>query len=154
MVSDDFKVSLLSDIPHMKLPMEHVNACASCREASRMCAPHLSIMIPFLHDIIDHVLAWRREDIIQWEVAAATTHTHLGSICAVGLGPTINDSRTGWVVQFHRRLYLSSGSSVVVDWGKITTVWTTICSGLLLAAPKLLGFPAQVWQTSNCSVHY
>jgi hypothetical protein len=91
-VSDDFKVSLLSDNPLLKLPFKLLETCFHHREASRILASRLTIIIQFLHDIVDHILGWRWEDVFQTKVAAVTTVRYLGTIYAVGLLPTINEA--------------------------------------------------------------
>jgi hypothetical protein len=114
-VLDDFKVLLLSDNPLLKLPFKYLEACFRRREASWIWAPHLTIIIRFLPDIVDHILGWRLEDVIQTMVAAATTHWRLCTISAIGLLATINNAKKRWVASFHRRLYPSSSSIVIED---------------------------------------
>jgi hypothetical protein len=92
-VSDDFTVLLLSDNPLLKLPLKLLEACFHCREASWICAPRLTIIIQFLPDIVDHILGWRWEDVLQRKVAAATTHRRLGTIRAITLLATIDNSK-------------------------------------------------------------
>jgi hypothetical protein len=58
----------------------------------------LTIIIQFLPAVVDHIIGWRLEDVIQRKVAAATTHRRVGTICAVGLLATINDTTKRWVV--------------------------------------------------------
>ena len=152
-VSDDFKVSLLSDNPLLKLPFKLLGACFCRREASWIWAPRLTIIVRFLPYIVDHILGWRWEDVIQRKVAAATTQRHLGTIYAVGLLATINATKKCWVALFLRRLYPSGSRIVIEDWGSIMGVQITISIRLLQEAPKLSDFPAGVWQTCDCSIH-
>jgi len=118
----------------------------------RFWALHLWIMIWFHPDIVDHILSWRWKDVIQMTVAVAAMHRCLGTRCAVGLLATINDTQMHSVVWFDHRLYPSGSNCVIEDWNTITSVQTTICIGLLPAAPKVSNFPPGVWQTSDCSI--
>jgi len=95
---DDFKVSLLSDNPLLKLPVKLLVACSHRREASLIYAPPLTINIDFLPDIFEYILGWRWENGIQRKVAAATMHTHLGASCVIGLLATVNVAKKCWVV--------------------------------------------------------
>jgi hypothetical protein len=152
MVSDDFKVSLLSDSPLLKLAFKFLEACVCGRDASWIWAPRLTIIIQFLPDILNQILAWRCVDVIQMKVAAATTHRCLGTISAVALLATINDAKKRWVAKFHCRQYPSGSSIVIDDWGNITGVQTTISIRLLQATGKVSDFPVGVLQTSDCSI--
>jgi hypothetical protein len=77
---DDAKVLLLFDNPHLKLPFEHFDISVGCREASWIWMLCLSILMPApLPDIVDYILSWRSEDIIQRQVAVATTQRRLGT---------------------------------------------------------------------------
>ena len=151
-VSDDFKLSWLSDNHLLKLPFELLEACFRSREASWIWMPHLSIIIQFLPDIVVHILRWRQEDVIERMVATATKHRPLGTSCAISWLATMNDTKKHWVVQFHRRLYPSGSSSVIEDWGNMTGVRTTICIRLLLAASMLSDSRAWASQTGGCSI--
>jgi hypothetical protein len=153
MVSDDFKVSLLSDNPLLNVPFKLLETCFHRREDSWIWAPCLTIIIRFLPNIVNHILGWSWEDVIQRELGAATTQRRLGTICAIGLLATINDAIQDWAAYFHHHLYPSGSSIVIEDWGNITGVRTTISIRLLQAAPKLWDFPAGVWQTGDCSIH-
>jgi hypothetical protein len=152
-VSDDFKMLLLSDNPLLKLPFKHLEGCFRCQEASLIGAPRRTIIIRLLPDIVDHILCRCWVDDIHMKEAAATTHRRLGTICAVGLLTTINNTKMRWVAYFHRCLDLSCSSIVIDDWGNITGVQTTISIRLHQAAPKLSDFPAGLWQISDCSIH-
>jgi hypothetical protein len=55
------------------------------REASWIWAPRFTIIIRFLPNIVDHILGWMWEDVIQRKVAASATHSGLGTISAVSL---------------------------------------------------------------------
>jgi hypothetical protein len=153
MVSDELKGLLLSDNPLLKVPLKLLEACFCAWEACWMWVPFLTIIIRFLPDIVDHILGWRWENVIQRKVAVATMHRQLGTICAVGLMATINHPKKDWVAEFNRRLYPSGSSNVINAWGNIMCVRTTISIWLLQAAPKLTDFLAGVWQTGDCSIH-
>jgi len=99
-VSNDFKVSLLSDNPLLNLPVKLLESFFRHREASGIWGLRLTIIIRFLPDKVDHILGWRWEDIIQRMVAAATTHRCLRTICAVGLLATINDAKSVGLLNF------------------------------------------------------
>jgi len=71
-VLDDFKVTLLSDNPPLKLSVELLEACFHHQEASWIWVLHLSIIIWLLSNIVDHILSWRWEEMIQTKIAAAT----------------------------------------------------------------------------------
>jgi hypothetical protein len=55
-VSDDFKASLLSDNPLLKLPFKLLEDHFSHRKASWIWALPLTIVIRFLLNIVDHIL--------------------------------------------------------------------------------------------------
>jgi len=152
-VPDDFKVSLLSDNPPFKLLVVLLEACLRPWEASWIWALHLSIIIRFLPNIIDHILGWRWEDVIQRKVVVATAHRRLGTRCAVSLLAMMNDAKKCWVVEFNRHLYPTGSRILIDDLGHITGVRPTLSIRRLPAAPKLSDFPAGIWQTNNCSIH-
>jgi len=150
---DDFKVSLLSHNPLLKLPFELLEAGFRPQEACSIWDPQLSINNPFLPDIVDRILGSMCEDVMQRKVATVTPHRSLGTRCAVGLLATIHDANKPWVVQLYDHLYPSGSNIVIDDWVNITEVWTTISIRLLPADPKLSDFPAVVWRTGKCSIH-
>jgi len=150
-VSDHFKIPMLSRNPQLKLPFEHLEVCFIRRQASWIWVLHLHIIITYLPDIVDYILGGRWQDVIDWMVAGATTHRHLGTSCAVSLLAIINNKTNHWVVQFHRWLYPASSSIVIEDWCSITVIWTTIPIKLPPTAPKCSNFPVGVWQTDNHS---
>jgi hypothetical protein len=152
-VSDDFKMLLLSDNPLLKLLFKHLEGCFRCQEASLIGAPRRTIIIRLLPDIVDHILCRWWDDDIHIKETAATMHRCLGTICAVGLLATINNTKERWVAYFHRFLDPSGSSIVIDDWGNITGVQTTISIRLHEAARKLSDFPAGLWQTGDCSIH-
>ena len=119
MVLDHFKVLVLSGNPHLKHPFKLLGACFRHLEESRILGTHLSIIIRFLPDIIDHTFCWRWGDTIQTMIVAATTHRHLGTQWAVGLLATMNDAKTHYSVRFHCPLYPSGSSMVIEDWCRI-----------------------------------
>jgi hypothetical protein len=90
---DDFKVSLQSDNPHLKLPFKLLKAEFQCREASSIWVPLLTTIIRFLSNIIAHILGRRWEDVIQRKVAVPTTHMGLGNSWAFGLLATVYDNK-------------------------------------------------------------
>lgn len=90
MVSDDFKVLLLSENPASKLAFKLLEACFCSLEACWSWEPHLSSIMQFLPNIIGHILSWRWEDVILRKVDVGTTHRRLGSRCAVTLLATIH----------------------------------------------------------------
>jgi len=93
-VSDDFQVSLRCNNTPLKLPFERLKACVRRQTATWIWAPSLIIIIRFLPNIIDHIVSWRWEDVIQRKLAAATMHTYLGTRFAVGLLATINATKS------------------------------------------------------------
>jgi len=150
---DDFQVSLLPDHPPWKIPFELLETCFCRREASWIWARHFSINIRFLPDMVDHILGWRWEEVIQGKVAVATTHRCLGARYAVGLLATINDVKQRLLVWFLCSLYPSSSRIVKEDCGNIRGVQTTISIRLLPAAPNLLDYLQVLQQTGDCSIH-
>ena len=146
-------VSLLSGNFLLKLQFKLLEACFCRQEGSWIWAPRLTIIIRSLRDIIDHILRWRWEDVIQNKVAAAMMHTRLGTSCAVGLLAMIYKTEMLWVASFHRHLYPSGSSIVIEDWGTITGVLTTISIRHLPEAPTPLDWLAGVWQPGDCSTH-
>jgi len=98
MVLDEFKVSLLPDNPPFMLPFELLEACYHCREHPGIWAAYLRIVNQFLPDIIGHILGCSNEDVIQRNIAVATTHRGIWTRCAVYLMATIRDTKTHYVV--------------------------------------------------------
>jgi len=97
-VWNDFKESLLSANPPLKLPWELWEAYFHCQEASWIRVPYLSIIISFHHDVVDHILGWRWEDVMHWKVAVATKHRCQGARSAFGLLDMINNAEKCWAV--------------------------------------------------------
>jgi len=79
-------------------PLKLLEAWFHRREASWIWAWCRTIIIRFLPDIVDPILGCRWEDVIQRKVAAAATHRHLCTICAVGLWATINHANVTGVL--------------------------------------------------------
>jgi len=90
-VSGDFIRMPLSGNPPLKLPFEVFEACFHCWVSFWILAQRLSIVIKLLLCIVDHILSWKWEDVIQRKIAAGTMHMCLGIRCAIGLLATINN---------------------------------------------------------------
>jgi hypothetical protein len=61
--------------------------------------PHLCIIILLLPNIIDHILGWRWEDVIQKQlIVVAILRRCLGTSCAIGFLATIKDIYKHWVI--------------------------------------------------------
>ena len=153
MVSNKVKVSLPCDNPSSKLPFELLGSCFRRQEAAWICTPCLSSIIQFLHNIIDHILGWRYEDLIQRKVYVANRHRLRGPRRAIGLLAKKHDAKKRSVVTCHCRLYPSSSGINNRDWGSIMGVRSFIPIRLLPAAPKLSDFLVGVSQSSNCSIN-
>jgi len=86
-IAHDFNVSLVSNNLLSKLQFKLLEACFRHREVCCIREPLLTIIIGFLHDIVNYILSWRWDDIIQSNVAAATmpiglcTSGRVGCLC-------------------------------------------------------------------------
>jgi len=153
-VADDLRDLLLCDNSFFKLPFKILEVCFRHQEARWIWALRLTISSWFLPNIVNHILSWRWENVIQRMVAAATRHRCLGTGCAASVLATISHAEKGSIAWIHCRLYPSGRKIVIEDWGNITSIWATVFIQLLLAAPKLSAFLAVVWQTSDYHIHY
>jgi hypothetical protein len=92
-VLDDFKVSLQSDNPHLKLPFKVLKTGFRRQESSSIWVRSLTLIIRFLPNIITHILGWRWDDVIQRKVAVRTTQIGLGNSWAFDLLVTTYDTK-------------------------------------------------------------
>jgi len=145
-------VATLSADHYFKLPFELLEVFFRYQEAWPIWESHLIIIIWLLPNIVDYILHWMWEDVIQRTIAAATMNRILDTRCTVGLLAIMNNTRNIWVIQFQRHLYPSSSSSVIEDWGNIPGARTAVSSSLLLAAQQLSDIPAGMLQIGNCSI--